>query len=89
MLHGHGVERGSDGEQKRDHSMPYPTISALYNNNNVRLPFLHPHPPRECIKQSVMQSNEAEVKCPFNDKYECNAVISEREIKAVSKQSII
>jgi hypothetical protein len=40
---------------------------------------------RECIKQSVMQSNEAEVKCPFNDKYECNAVISEREIRAVSE----
>ena len=32
-----------------------------------------------------MLSNEAEVKCPFNHEYECNAVISEREIKAVSE----
>ena len=32
-----------------------------------------------------MMSNEAEVKCPFNDKYECDAVISEREIRAVSE----
>ena len=44
---------------------------------------------RECIKQSVMQSSEAEVKCPFNDKYECNAVISEREIKAVSEITVV
>ena len=35
-----------------------------------------------------MMSNEAEVKCPFNDKYECNAVISEREIRAVSESTL-
>ena len=32
-----------------------------------------------------MISNEAEVKCPFNDKYACQAAISEREIRAVSR----
>ena len=36
-----------------------------------------------------MISNEAEVKCPFNDMYACQAAISEREIRAVSRSDVV
>ena len=40
---------------------------------------------RECLRGSVVNSNEPEIKCPFdNGDYVCGAVISEREVKAVS-----
>lgn len=40
---------------------------------------------RDCLRGSVVNSNEPEIKCPFdNGEYVCGAVISEREIKAVS-----
>ena len=39
---------------------------------------------RECLKETIMRSPEAEVKCPFIDnEYECNAPLPEREIKQV------
>ena len=40
---------------------------------------------RGCLRGSVVNSNDPEVKCPFDDgAYTCGAVISEREIRAVS-----
>ena len=40
---------------------------------------------RECLRGSVVNSIEPEIKCPFDDgKYICGAVISEREIRTVS-----
>ena len=40
---------------------------------------------RECLRGSVVNSMEPEIRCPFdNGEYICGAVISEREIKAVS-----
>ena len=40
---------------------------------------------RDCLRGSVVNSNEPEIKCPFdNGDYVCGAVISEREVKAVS-----
>lgn len=39
---------------------------------------------RDCLKQTIQFSTEAEVKCPFSDgNYSCDSVIQEREIKAV------
>ncbi|CAI8016046.1 RanBP-type and C3HC4-type zinc finger-containing protein 1 [Geodia barretti] len=43
-----------------------------------------------CLKQSIMQSPDAEVKCPYKDNdYECNAPLPEREIKQlVTKEEL-
>lgn len=39
---------------------------------------------RECIVNTVKYSEEAEVKCPYiDDKYSCDCVIQEREIRAL------
>ena len=43
---------------------------------------------RLCLKQSIMQSPDAEVKCPYKDNdYECNAPLPEREIKQVGPRA--
>ena len=43
---------------------------------------------RLCLKETIMKSPDAEVKCPFkDDKYECNAPLPEREIKQVGCHS--
>lgn len=39
---------------------------------------------RECLIGSVQYAEEPEVKCPYrDDKYSCNSLVQEREIKAV------
>ena len=40
---------------------------------------------RDCLRQCINESGEAEVKCPFkDDEFACDIVIEEREIRAVS-----
>ena len=40
---------------------------------------------RECLKGTIVNSQDAEVSCPFADnQYECDKKLQDREIKAVS-----
>ncbi len=40
---------------------------------------------RDCLSGQVEHSGEAAVKCPFqDDKYNCDAIVQDREIRAVS-----
>lgn len=40
---------------------------------------------RECLKQTVLNCLDAEVKCPYADQqYSCNCTLQDREIKTVS-----
>ena len=42
---------------------------------------------RDCLRGSITNSQEVEVKCPFmDDQYQCDAIISEREIRGVRKR---
>lgn len=39
---------------------------------------------KECIRNTIVYSEEAEVKCPYNDaKYTCDCTLQDREIKAL------
>lgn len=39
---------------------------------------------RDCVKQTIIHSDEAEVKCPFmDDTYTCETLLQDREIKAL------
>ena len=43
---------------------------------------------RDCLKGTILHSQEAQVKCPFvDDEGECEEYISEREIRKVKKAS--
>ena len=40
---------------------------------------------RDCLKGQIMASEEAQIRCPFDDgHYQCQNVITEREMRAVS-----
>ena len=40
---------------------------------------------RDCLRQCINESQEADMKCPYSDgKFACDCVIEEREIRAVS-----
>ena len=44
---------------------------------------------RDCLRGSITNSQEVEVKCPFMDnQYQCDAIISEREIRGVRKHDL-
>ena len=44
---------------------------------------------RDCLRGSITNSQEVEVKCPFmDDQYQCDAIISEREIRGVRKHDL-
>ena len=39
---------------------------------------------RECLSASIMESTDAEVKCPYwDDEYECKVPLAGREIRQV------
>lgn len=43
---------------------------------------------KECIRNTIIYSDEAEVKCPYNDaKYTCECTLQDREIKALLTKS--
>ena len=40
---------------------------------------------RDCLKGQIMVSEEAQIRCPFDDgHYQCQTFITEREMRAVS-----
>ena len=43
---------------------------------------------RDCLQGAVVHSEEAELRCPYqDDNYACNASLQDREIKAVGQTS--
>ena len=41
---------------------------------------------RDCLRGSILNTDDAEVRCPFAE-YQCNSIITEREIRGVSRQT--
>ena len=41
---------------------------------------------RDCLRGSIVNTDDPEVRCPFAE-YQCNSIITEREIRGVSKQT--
>ena len=41
---------------------------------------------RDCLRGSILNTDDAEVRCPFAE-YQCNSIITEREIRGVSEQT--
>ena len=41
---------------------------------------------RDCLRGSIVNTDDPEARCPFAE-YHCNSIITEREIRGVSKQT--
>ena len=76
-----------EGEGGREESRERERGSGIGkgSRDDVRVPLFL----RDCLHGSITNSQEVEVKCPFmNEDYQCDAIISEREIRGVREHDL-